>query len=191
MAPFLGRLYRTSASPSPRAVSYTYPVPFKSEKQRAWMYANEPAMAKRWQEHTPKGTKLPERAVKKAFDVGYAFALQAFGLKVAGEEIRLKMPVREFHGFDAAWRNAAERAEKKMAAAHINDPLEPQADENAPAEILTQMFQKIDMPHGKNAPDETRDRLDRNTSWGTPSNMAAGDSHGSSMGQDTSNGGAF
>lgn len=28
------------------------------------MYANDPAMAKRWEEHTPKGAKLPERVGK-------------------------------------------------------------------------------------------------------------------------------
>lgn len=155
------------------------------------MFANEPEMAKRWQEHTPKGTKLPERAVKKAYDDGVFTAFQGFGLKVAGEEIRLKMPVREFHGFDAAWRTAAERAEKKLAASKMVDPLEPQADANAPVERLTEMLQTIDMPHGMNTVDDTRDRLDRTTGWGPPSNMAAGDSHGSSMGQDTSNGGAF
>jgi len=38
-----------------------YPMPFKSEAQRGWMYANEPAMAKRWEAHTPKGKKLPKK----------------------------------------------------------------------------------------------------------------------------------
>jgi hypothetical protein len=35
-------------------------MPFKSDAQRRWMYANEPAMAKRWQRETPKGD-LPKR----------------------------------------------------------------------------------------------------------------------------------
>lgn len=35
--------------------------PFVSEAQKRWMYANKPEMAKRWQEHTPKGKKLPAR----------------------------------------------------------------------------------------------------------------------------------
>jgi SPP1 gp7 family putative phage head morphogenesis protein len=35
--------------------------PFVSEAQRAWMYANKPAMAKEWQSHTPRGKKLPRR----------------------------------------------------------------------------------------------------------------------------------
>jgi hypothetical protein len=39
-------------------------MPFKSQKQRAWMYANEPQMAKRWEKETPKGKKLPERVSK-------------------------------------------------------------------------------------------------------------------------------
>lgn len=34
-------------------------MPFKSEAQRGWMYANHPEMAKRWEKHTPKGKKLP------------------------------------------------------------------------------------------------------------------------------------
>lgn len=40
-------------------------APFKSQKQRAWMYANDPEMAERWQKHTPKGKKLPKYAPKK------------------------------------------------------------------------------------------------------------------------------
>jgi len=40
-------------------------VPFKSQAQRRWMYAKHPAMARRWQAHTPKGKKLPKRARKK------------------------------------------------------------------------------------------------------------------------------
>jgi hypothetical protein len=39
-------------------------APFKSEAQRAWMYANDPKMAKRWEKHTPKG-KLPKKVGKK------------------------------------------------------------------------------------------------------------------------------
>jgi len=30
-------------------------VPFKSEKQRRWMWANEPAMARRWEEEEKRG----------------------------------------------------------------------------------------------------------------------------------------
>lgn len=38
-------------------------MPFKSQAQKGWMYANHPDMAKRWQKETPKG-KLPARAKK-------------------------------------------------------------------------------------------------------------------------------
>lgn len=50
-------------------------MPFKSEAQRRWMYANEPEMAKRWEKETPKGKKLPEK-VKTAFWTGFEKAAQ-------------------------------------------------------------------------------------------------------------------
>lgn len=34
-------------------------MPFVSNAQKGWMYANKPAMAKEWQAATPKGAKLP------------------------------------------------------------------------------------------------------------------------------------
>jgi hypothetical protein len=43
------------------------------------MYATHPEMAERWEAETPKGKKLPERVVKKAFDAGVAAALSKFG----------------------------------------------------------------------------------------------------------------
>lgn len=39
-------------------------MPFRSQAQRAWMYANNPDMARRWEEHTPKGSNLPEHVKK-------------------------------------------------------------------------------------------------------------------------------
>ena len=33
-------------------------MPFKSEKQRRWMHANEPQMASRWENEMKKGGKL-------------------------------------------------------------------------------------------------------------------------------------
>lgn len=44
-------------------------MPFKSEAQRRWMYANHPRMAREWSAHTPKGAELPEK-VKKAYQDG-------------------------------------------------------------------------------------------------------------------------
>jgi len=40
-------------------------MPFKSEAQKKWMYANKPEMAKEWQAETPKGKKLPKKLKKK------------------------------------------------------------------------------------------------------------------------------
>lgn len=40
-------------------------MPFKSEAQRKWMWANKPKMAKGWEKHTPDNADLPEH-VKKA-----------------------------------------------------------------------------------------------------------------------------
>lgn len=37
-------------------------MPFASERQRRWMHANKPTMAKQWERETPKGSKLPEKA---------------------------------------------------------------------------------------------------------------------------------
>ncbi len=39
-------------------------MPFKSQAQRKWMYANDPAMAKKWESDTPKGKSLPKKKKK-------------------------------------------------------------------------------------------------------------------------------
>lgn len=38
-------------------------MPFKSEAQRKWMYANQPEMAKEWEAETVG--PLPKRAIKR------------------------------------------------------------------------------------------------------------------------------
>lgn len=40
-------------------------MPFKSKAQRAYLYANEPQVAKEFAVHTPKGVKLPKKVKKK------------------------------------------------------------------------------------------------------------------------------
>lgn len=40
-------------------------MPFKSKAQRKWMYANDKAMAEKWEEHTPKDKKLPAKVKAK------------------------------------------------------------------------------------------------------------------------------
>ena len=39
-------------------------MPFVSKKQRAYLYANKPDVAKEFEAHTPKGAKLPTRVKK-------------------------------------------------------------------------------------------------------------------------------
>jgi hypothetical protein len=41
-------------------------VPFKSQKQRAYLYANKPKLAKEFESKTPKGAKLPPKVKKKS-----------------------------------------------------------------------------------------------------------------------------
>jgi len=40
-------------------------MPFKSQAQKRWMYANEPEMAKEWEDDTPPG-RLPSRIHSKS-----------------------------------------------------------------------------------------------------------------------------
>lgn len=39
-------------------------MPFKSKAQRRFMYSKKPKLAKEFEEHTPKGKKLPEKKGK-------------------------------------------------------------------------------------------------------------------------------
>jgi len=41
-------------------------MPFKSKKQRAYLYANDPEVAAEFEAHTPKGAKLPTYAKGKS-----------------------------------------------------------------------------------------------------------------------------
>ncbi len=40
-------------------------MPMKSQKQRAYLWSQKPAVAKKFEEHTPKGKKLPKKAPKR------------------------------------------------------------------------------------------------------------------------------
>lgn len=40
-------------------------MPFKSQAQRKYLYANKPELAKEFEAKTPKGKKLPKRVKKK------------------------------------------------------------------------------------------------------------------------------
>jgi hypothetical protein len=154
-------------------------VPFKSESQRRYLFAKHPEVAKEFASTTPKGKKLPDK-VKHAYAFGGADALARLGLKTAAEELRLKIPDRTFHGFDAAHRAESERSHKKANGAEDADDLE-------------KMLESLEAPISPNTQLSTRDPLDRATAWGTPSNLAAGDTANrlSDMGQSTANGAVF
>lgn len=40
-------------------------MPFKSQAQRAYLYANNPKVAKEFERKTPKGKRLPSKVKKK------------------------------------------------------------------------------------------------------------------------------
>lgn len=40
-------------------------MPIKSQAQRKFLWANDPKLAKKFEDHTPKGKKLPEKVKKK------------------------------------------------------------------------------------------------------------------------------
>lgn len=141
------------------------------------MYAKHPELAGEFEDATPKGKKLPERVAKKAYDAGVSEAFERHGIKTAAcEEIRLKLPRREYHGFDEAFRSAG-RGEKR-------------AEPNA--EMLADALQHFDAPQDMQ-PDVAKDKLDRDPLWGSPSHLGAGDTANrvSDMGQPTQIGTAF
>ena len=63
----------------------------KSQKQRAWMWANNPEMAKEFESHTPKGKKLPKYAPKKKANY------DALIVRLANIEEALAKGLREEH----------------------------------------------------------------------------------------------
>jgi hypothetical protein len=161
-------------------------VPFVSNAQRRYLFAKHPDIAHEFAAATPKGAKLPEH-VKHAHALGTADALDRLGfheearswratahLKSAGEELRLKIPARTFHGFEAA---------KKTVSKNAGNGVD--------ADGLAQMFDSLQVP--KTPGDETRatDPLSRTPAWGAPSNLAGGDAGNriSDMGQPTQFGG--
>lgn len=143
------------------------------------MHARHPEMAKRWEAHTPDDAQLPERA-KDAYARGSNDALRQLGIKGASEELRLKIPSRTFHGFEAARRSESAQAGKR--ASSQND-----------ADALAQAMDAIPAPPPPADQATARDPLDRTTAWGAPSSLAAGDTanRAGDMGQSTAVGTAF
>lgn len=159
-------------------------MPFKSKAQQRFMYAVHPELAREFQAETPKNVKLPEK-VKAAYFRGRAEAFDSFGLRQAGEELRLQLPRREFHGHRAAFKVGKKREEKQAEAAAATQPLEPQAHPDNPVERFTQMLDGLST-EGK-AEALPAGPLERDPTWGSPADLSAGDagSRVDTMGQPT------
>ncbi len=138
-------------------------MPFKSEAQRRYLWAKHPEVAREFAGATPKGTRLPDH-VKQSHDNGTVAALARFGLKSAGEELRLKIPDRTFHGWDAAKKAIAERAHKKASFG-----------DRRSSEALAEILSSLEDPAGADAQSASKNPLDRSISWGPPVNPSAGD----------------
>lgn len=152
-------------------------MPFRSEAQRRYLFARHPEVAKEFAAATPKGADLPERA-KAAYARGSADALRQLGIKDASEELRLKIPSRTFHGYDAAHRSEGTRVGKRATAG---------------ADALAQALDALPPPRAIAEQATTPDPLNRSTAWGAPSSLAAGDAANrlGDMGQPTAVGTAF
>ena len=80
-----------------RTYSRMISMPFVSESQRGWMWANKPEMAKEWQEHTPKGKKLPKRVKKEAEDMSTSLCSLLY--KSASDTQNAGIPARMIRSF--------------------------------------------------------------------------------------------
>ncbi len=72
-------------------------MPFKSKKQMKWMFANHPEMAKRWADHTPSISKLPEKKEKSEEEKKAIFIEKTIvhGLaKIAAQSFNSVQPVK-------------------------------------------------------------------------------------------------
>lgn len=153
-------------------------MPFKSEAQRRYLFATHPEVAREFADATPKGRRLPEH-VKRAFVRGAAAAFARFGFKQAGAELRLKIPHRQFHGWDAAFKPGERDRDTAKRA------------DDATADTLADLLAELPTPTPPHHQVSSKNPLDRTTAWGPPTSQAAGDtgSRQSDMGQPTSFGG--
>jgi hypothetical protein len=76
-------------------------MPFKSQAQRAYMHIHHPRIADRWEDHTPKGKKLPkhvpgsEYTEKKSAFYGHGVAQAMIDLGLVKGAARLSEQRRE------------------------------------------------------------------------------------------------
>lgn len=95
-------------------------MPFKSEKQRRWMWANEPEMAKRWSKE--------ENNVKKSPKMTEVFKLRESGLPSGTKNVTLNQVKTDMkRNMDQAVKNIGNIAQKgdvqiKQTPPKPNDP---------------------------------------------------------------------
>lgn len=150
-------------------------MPFRSEAQRRYLWAKHPEVAREFAAHTPKGNKLPTH-VKDAELTGAVAALDRYGLKCAGEELRLKIPDRTFHGLDAASKSEASKGHTKKALVDcVQQGTRASYGDRRSSEHLADILQSLESPSTPGESTAPKSPLDRSTSWGPASNLAAGD----------------
>jgi len=72
-------------------------MPMRSKDQRAYLHANKPEIARRFEKHTPKGKKLPKKVEKKG-STGSKLPVIALGLMVKSAKEGKPLELRDvFH----------------------------------------------------------------------------------------------
>jgi hypothetical protein len=107
-------------------------MPMRSQAQRRWMWATHPAMARRWEAHTPRGKELPEHvgdAKKRERAPRDKAGAQVGPLRALGE--RFGIAVRAEGPYEAARKAACEAIPSLRAYLDARTPGAPakRADE--------------------------------------------------------------
>ncbi len=105
-------------------------MPMRSKAQRKWMWANKPEMAQKWEDHTPKGAKLPEHVSQEEKKASIlrklSAALQPTTL-IPGAPPVMRLPPTPAAGAPAGGQAAPQAAPQAQPA-----PGAPQQPQGAP-----------------------------------------------------------
>ena len=112
--------------------------------------------------------KVPK--IKEAYAAGESEALVQFGLKIAANEIRLKIPKRQFHGIDKAFGTRNAMGPERNGTA----PLEPQASPDQPTEMLAEMLQALPEHQGPTNSNAAYNGFDRPVAWSSHADVSRG-----------------
>lgn len=121
-------------------------MPMKSQAQRRYLWATHPEIARRWEKHTPKGKKLPEK-VKRAMDIR---TLLAFDDEI--QKIKIAMSPQEqwdyaqeqLHHYAQRPGGLPDSIKEMLMHAHKNNPGSPIPLLNVPgAAAVTQQIPRV------------------------------------------------